>query len=492
MTALHHNDAALCSRMPSNRGLFYGGRWHSAHGGERETFSPGTGTSLGMIAEADIADVNAAVAAAQAGFEAWRHVPPLERGRALRRIATVLRENAEELGFIDAANCGNPVSAMVVDARVGADYIDYFAGLVSEIKGAVTPMGPGVVNMTVHEPLGVCVRILAYNHPLMFAAMKLGAPIAAGNSVIIKPPPQAPLSALRLFELIGDILPPGVLNLVTGGHIAGEALVDHKHTPSVSLIGSVESGRAVARAAADRLKHVGLELGGKNAMIVYPDADLEKAITGAVAGMNFTWCGQSCGSTSRLFLHESIHDEVVAGILTQTSKLKPDLPTLPETNMGAVISLSQQQKILSYIDTAKSIDHATLIYGGAVPTDAHLTGGYYVEPTIFTDVQQHMRIAREEVFGPVLSVLRWSDEGAMFADVNAVEYGLTGSVYTTSLATAHTAAARLEVGYVWVNNAGPHYLGAPFGGAKLSGIGREESIEELFTFTETKNINITL
>lgn len=486
------SDPAVAAALPEQRGLFYKGAWHKPKGGYAKTVSPGTGESLGPVAEANCDDVDAAVAAAHEGYLAWRKVKPLERGRFLKQIAARMREYVDELALLDAANCGNPVSAMKRDVTDAADYIDYFAGLTTEVKGVVTPMGPGIVNMTVREPLGVCVRILAYNHPLMFAAMKLAAPVAAGNSVIIKPPPQAPLSCIRLFEIVGDILPPGVLNFVTGGLEAGVALTEHPLTPSVSLIGSVPSGKAVARSTADQLKHVGLELGGKNALIVYPDADLEKAIAGAVKGMNFTWCGQSCGSTSRLFIHEDVYDEVLSGVLQAVRHFKPGIPTNTETTMGALISQQQKDKVLRYIDIAKNEDGATLAYGGNVPDDPALANGFYVEPTIFTDVTPQMRIAQEEVFGPVLSVLKWRDEEALFNDVNSVPYGLTGSVFSTNLANVHLAAERIEAGYIWVNDAGPHYVGVPFGGYKQSGLGREEHIDELFSFTETKNIHITL
>ena len=483
-------DAAVVAALPQRRELFYGGEWHAPAGGFEETINPGTGASLGAVARANAADVDAAVRAAHAAFLTWRPVKPFDRGAALKRLAAVLHDHAEELALLDSANCGNPIGAMVKDVHDGAHIVEFFAGLVTEAKGEVTPMGEGVVNMTVQQPLGVCARILAYNHPLMFAAMKLAAPIAAGNTVILKPPPQAPLSALRMMELVGDILPPGVLNLVTGGLECGEALTTHPRVPFVGLVGSVPAGRAVARAAADRLKRVALELGGKNALIVYPDADLDAAVEGALKGMNFTWCGQSCGSTSRLFLHESIHDRVLEGVLHGIRRYKPGIPTEPATTMGAIISRAQLDKILKYIEIGSGEAH--LASGGGVPDDPRLVGGFYVEPTVFTGVTAAMRIAREEIFGPVLSVLKWRDEETMFAQVNDVDFGLTASIYTTGLANAHRAADRVEAGYVWVNNAGPHFLGVPFGGYKLSGIGREESIAELLSFTQTKNINITL
>jgi betaine-aldehyde dehydrogenase len=276
----------------------------------------------------------------------------------MRKLAEVLHEHAEELALLDAANCGNPVNAMVRDVHDGAEYIDYFAGLASELKGDITPMGDELLNLTLREPLGVCARIVAFNHPLMFAAMKIGAPLASGNSLIIKPPPQAPLSAYRMMELMDGIVPPGVLNLLSGGRECGEALSAHPQIPMVTLVGSVESGRACARTAANRLKRVSLELGGKNALIVYPDANLRQAVDVAVRGMNFAWCGQSCGSTSRLFLHEAVYGEVLAGILTAIKQFKPGIPTDPATTMGAVVSKAQLEKILKYIEIGKSERHA--------------------------------------------------------------------------------------------------------------------------------------
>jgi betaine-aldehyde dehydrogenase len=484
-------SAKVAAALPKHRSLYYGGSWQEPEGGYLETINPATGQSLGKVAEASAADVDKAVRHAHQAFLEWRRWKPRDRGAVLKRVASVLREHAEELALLDAANCGNPVKAMIRDGYDGPDYIDFFAGLATEAKGDVTPMGEDIINMTVQEPYGVCARIVAYNHPFMFAAMKIGAPLVTGNTVIIKPPPQAPLSALRMFELIDGLLPPGVLNLMTGGRDCGEAMSAHPLTPVVTLVGSVPSGRAVARACAERLKHVVLELGGKNGLIVYPDADLGRAIEGAVKGMNFTWCGQSCGSTSRLFLHESVYDRVLAGVLDSIRHFQPGMPTEMDTTMGAIISKAQLEKVLRYIDVGKE-EGARLLYGGSVPDDRSLADGFFVQPTVFADVNMDMRIAREEIFGPILSVIRWSDEERMLAQVNQVDYGLTASIYTTSLANAHRAAHRVESGYVWINNAGPHFVGVPFGGYKQSGIGREESIKELYTFTQTKNIHISL
>jgi betaine-aldehyde dehydrogenase len=480
---------ALKEVLPRKRDLYYDGKWQRPRGGYSETINPGTGESLGHCAEANVEDANAAVAAAHGAFKSWRNSKPLDRAEMLKKAAQILRTNAEELALIDAQNCGNPISEMSSDALHAAAQIDFFAGLVTEVKGETIPMGEGVTNLTLREPLGVCARIVAYNHPLMFTAGKFAAPIAAGNTVIIKPPPQAPLSAMRMMELLEGVFPPGVLNIISGGTTSGEALVGHPQVPMVTLIGSVPTGRAIARQAASQLKRLLFELGGKNALIVFPDADIDRAIEGAVRGMNFTWCGQSCGSTSRLFIHESVHDRVLAGGLEKVKQYKPGIPTDPSTTMGAIISQAQLDKILGYIESAKE-EGAELVAGGNRPTAPVLKGGFYVEPTVFTNVRSEMRIAQEEVFGPILSVLKWRDEDQLFAEVNSVEYGLTGAIFTKDLATAHRAASRIEAGFVWINRAGPHFLGAPYGGYKQSGIGREESIDELMAFTQIKNVNI--
>ncbi len=429
--------------------------------------------------------------AAKAAFPGWRDTPPLERARSLKRIATVLRDHAEELALIDAADCGNPVAEMVKDATVAAAQIEFYAGLVTEMKGSSIPMGPDAVNFSVREPRGVVGRIIPFNHPFMFCAGKAGAPLAAGNTVVMKPPEQAPLSSLRLAELIGDILPAGVFNLVPGGREAGSALASHPDVAMIALIGSVPTGRAVMKAASDTLKAVMLELGGKNALIAFPDADPDEVADGVIGGMNFTWCGQSCGSTSRAFIHERIYDAVLTKVKAKIGRYRPGIATDPATTMGAIISKTQYERILGFIDSAKA-EGARLLTGGGKPSDPALAKGLFIEPTVFADVQPHMRIAREEIFGPVLSVFKWRDEAEMIAEVNAVEYGLTASIWTNDLATAHRAAAAVQAGFIWINEVSKHFLGAPFGGYKQSGIGREECFEEMLAYTQEKNIHIRL
>ena len=477
--------------LPQHRDLYYGGAWHRPQGGYLDTFNPATGESLGPAAEANSADVDAAVRAAQQGFAIWRGMKPLERAGLLKKVAQVLRDNAFELALLDAANCGNPICEMQRDALIAAAQIDYCAGLATEVKGETLPMGEGILNYTLREPYGVCARIVAYNHPIMFTAAKMAPPLIAGNAVIMKPPYQAPLSSYRMMELLDGILPPGVLNILSGSVECGQALVNHPDVPRLALIGSVPTGRAIARAGAERLKHVTLELGGKNACIIYPDADMDKAIPAAVNGMNFTWCGQSCGSTSRLFVHESIHDQVLEGMLKAIRHYQPGIPTDMATTMGCIVSQQQHEKIMAYIALGQA-EGATLAYGGQRPSDPALAKGWFVQPTVFTGVTQKMRLANEEVFGPVLSVIKWRDEAEMIDQVNAVEYGLTASIWTQNLAIAHRTAARVQAGFVWVNHVGSHFIGASFGGYKQSGIGREEGFDELLTYTQHKNVHVVL
>ena len=289
--------------LPKNRGAYYGGAWHEPKAGRYvDTINPGTGQSLGKVAEGGADDIDAAVASAKAAFKEWRRVLPLERAKILRRTAEILRQNANELAMIDAADCGNPVKEMVSDAMIAAAQMEFFAGFVTEMKGASIPMGADVVNFSVREPLGVVGRIIPFNHPFMFCAGKSAAPLAAGNTVVVKPPEQAPLSSLRLAELIGGLLPAGAFNVVPGGHEAGQRLASHPDVAMIALIGSVPTGRAVMKAASDTVKRTMLELGGKNALIAFGDADPDEVAGAVIGGMNFTWCGQSCGSTSRAFI----------------------------------------------------------------------------------------------------------------------------------------------------------------------------------------------
>jgi betaine-aldehyde dehydrogenase len=490
-TVSAHADPSQVFALPKNRGVYYGAAWHNPKTGRYvETISPGTGQSLGKVAESGAADIDAAVASAKSAFREWRRVLPLERAKILRRIAEILRQNANELALIDAVDCGNPVREMVSDAMVAAAQMEFFAGFVTEMKGASIPMGPDAVNFSVREPVGVVGRIIPFNHPFMFCAGKSAAPLAAGNTVIVKPPEQAPLSSLRLAELIGGLLPAGAFNVVPGGREAGQRLASHPDVAMIALIGSVPTGRAVMKAASDTVKRTMLELGGKNALIAYGDADADEVAAAVIGGMNFTWCGQSCGSTSRAFLHESIYDAVIARVKEKIKYYKPGIPTDPATTMGAIVSKQQFDRVIDLIASAKR-EGAELIAGGGPPADPALRSGFYIEPTVFA-VTEKNRIAREEIFGPVLGVFKWRNESEMLETVNAVEYGLTASIWTNDLSTAHRTALAVQAGYVWINEVSKHFLGAPFGGFKQSGLGREECLEEMLAYTQEKNIHVRL
>jgi betaine-aldehyde dehydrogenase len=479
-------------KFPEGKGLYYGGRWNEPrHKKNTEIFSPSTGERLTTIQEASEADVPAVVAAARAGFEIWRDVAPIKRATLLRRLAVVVRSNARELALLDALDCGSPVSELLLDVEMTAILLEYFAGLVTEMKGSSVPAGPDTVTFSVREPCGVVLRIAPFNHPFVFAVGKAASALAAGNAVIVKPAEQAPLSALRGAELFEGILPPGVFNVVAGGRDFGAALVADPGVAMIAFIGSISSGKAVMRSASDRLKRVVLELGGKNALIAFPDSSPDKVAAAMIAGMNFAWCGQSCGSTSRAFVHADIYDAVIERLALHAGKFKPGLPTDPKTTMGALIDRRQLDRVNTYIEAGKA-EGARLVYGGKAPLDDALKNGCFLEPTIFADVTMDMRIAREEIFGPILSVLRWSDEADMLRQVNQLDYGLTCAVWTRDVAKAHRLASRVEAGVCWINDVGRHSLGSPFGGYKQSGFGREECLEELLAFTQEKNIFINL
>lgn len=490
----HAQAAASAERayLPVPSGLYYAGAWHDAEArGQIDVRSPATGEFLQKVSVADQNDLDRVVTLATKAQKEWRKTAPLQRMRLMQKAAQIIRENRHELAYLDALDCGNPLNGMLFDVELGATLMEFFAGLATEIKGETNPVAAGKINYVVREPLGVVARIVPFNHPLMFVCAKLAAPIMAGNSVIIKPSEETPLSALRIADLIGGVFPPGVFNVINGDGKLGAAISAHPGIANVSVVGSVQTGRAVMRQGAETLKRVALELGGKNALIIFPDADIDKAIEGAIKGMNLGWtAGQSCGSTSRVFAHESVYDAVVEGIAKGFDAFELGDPTLETTQMGCLSTRRQYEKTLEYINIAKS--EGARLAAGDKPIPKHLEGGFFVRPTLFADVRHEMRIAREEVFGPVLSIIKWSRYEELISEVNGVEYGLTASIWTRDLERALKTVEDVEAGYVWVNNASDHFLGVPFGGVKQSGIGREECLEELLSYTEQKNVNITV
>ncbi len=456
--------------------------------------SPATEEVIATVPDGDEADVDAAVAAAGPAARAWRRVPARERGALVADLARVLEEHADELTLLDAIDGGHPVTAMHTDVAIAASMLRLFAGLAIELKGSTIPASAEHLHLTVREPFGLVGRIIPFNHPLMFAAGKIAAPLVAGNAVILKPPESAPLSALRIGELFAQVLPPGVLSVVVGnGPAAGRAVARHPVIRRIGFIGSDATGRSIQRDAADAgVKDVTLELGGKNALIAFPDADPDQVASGAVAGMNFARSsGQSCGSTSRLLLHESIADEVLDHVVRRMAAIRIGSPLDPATEMGTMASRAQYDKALAYIGIATS-EGAQLLAGGGRPPGLAHERGLFVAPTLFGGVRPDMRVAREEVFGPVLSVMTWKDEDEAVKIANGVDYGLTGSVWTNDIRRAHRVASALDAGYLWINGSSTHFPGVPFGGVKLSGVGREESLDELISYTQLKTVNIML
>ncbi len=471
--------------------LIGGKRVLASDGGTIDVLNPATGQLLTKVPAATAEDIETAYQAASAAFPAWSRAHPLERGKALRDLADLIEEHGDELAALDVMDNGSPIKEMRKDVDIAAAQLRYFAGLVSQVRGETIPTGDGRLNYTLRQPYGVVGRIVPFNHPLMFAAGKIAAPLAAGNTVIMKPSEHTSLSSLRLAELISDVLPPGVMNMVTGwGHTAGDAMVAHPGIRRLAFIGAETTGRAiVARAMGVNVKHVSLELGGKNPLLVFPDADLDLAVEGAIRGMNFTWQGQSCGSTSRVFVDRAIQDEFLDRLVAAVEPLKQGAPDDWTTETGSMINQAQFDKVQYYVNLGKE-EGSQLVLGGQHRTDGDMKDGLFISPAIFSGVDPNSRMAREEIFGPVMAVMPFSgyDEGLALA--NDTDLGLTAAVYTKDLTVAHRFANDVEAGFVWVNDSSRHFIGAPFGGYKNSGIGREEDIEELESYTQVKNVNV--
>ena len=458
-----------------------------------ESINPATEESLGYVPAASAADIDRAVAAAEAAQPAWAAIEPKERSKLLRKLAQALRDNFEKILRIEVVDTGNTISKMRADVATAGDTLDFYAGLATEIKGETIPASGKNLHFTIREPYGVVGRIIPFNHPIKFAANALAAPLVAGNCVVLKPPDTSPLSATILGEICQKVLPPGVVNIVTGlGMPAGDALARHPKVKRLAFTGSVPTGRAIQRAAAEGgIKHVTLELGGKNPLIAFPDMDPDKVAQVAVAGMNFAWQGQSCGSTSRVLLHESLYKAVLERLVDRVAALRLGDPLDDKSQMGPINSKRHYERVCAMVGSG-STEGARLMTGGKRPGGSDFKRGYWIEPTVFADVKPSMKIAREEIFGPVLSVFSWRDESEVIALANATEYGLTASILTNDIRTALRTARAVKSGYVWINGASGHFYGTPFGGFKNSGIGREEGIDELLSYTEVKTVHVLL
>jgi len=470
--------------------------WFLTIGGEqRETVdgqtmgsvNPATEERIAEVPAASAKDVDAAVDAATEARERWSGLAWASRSRTMNELANRLEHDLETFAYLDTVDGGNPLTAMRDDARSGIAALRYFAGIAGEAKGSSFPASNGMVNFTVRESFGVVGRIVAFNHPFMYAVAKTAAALAAGNTVVLKPSDHTPLSALMLGRVASEVLPAGVLNVVSGRSEVGSALVEHPRVPRVAFTGSVGVAQRIMAAAAPELKTLTFELGGKNPMIVAADVDVAAAASASIAGMNFARSqGQSCQSFSRVFVHADVYDEFVEHARARLVELCVGDPLAENTDVGPLCFADHRSRVLGYIDAAIA-DGARLVAGG--PHGRIPDKGFFVAPTMFADVTQDMTVAREEIFGPVMSVLKWRDEGEVVKNANSVEYGLTASVWTNDAGLAYRLATSIDAGYVWINKVGPRPYGAPFGGFKHSGFGKESNLEELLSFTREKVID---
>jgi 2-formylbenzoate dehydrogenase len=458
-------------------------------GGTFERVSPFTRRVLATVPSGDPRDAELLAQAANGARKGWARTPAPERAAAVQRASDIIEAHGEELAFLDAIDAGSTIANARADIGFALAHMRLFAGLALEVKGTTIPASAGL-HLTVREPIGVVLRIVPFNHPFMFAA-KVFTAIVAGCPVILKAPEAAPLSALRMGELLRDVFPPGVLQVSTAqGRAHADALVRHRHVNKIAFIGSETTGAAIQVAAAESgFKRVSLELGGKNAMIVFDDANLDRAAQGAIAGMNFAWSGQSCGSNSRLLVQRSVHDRVVELITHKLEGHRLGDPLDPRSAQGTMIHERQYDTVQRYLNLARE-DGGTIVCGGTRPDNPALGDGLFVPPTVITGLPLSSRVLREEIFGPVLSVIPFDTEDEALEIANALDYGLTASVWTADIGRALRVVRDVEAGFTWINDSSKHFLNVPYGGVKSSGNGREESIEELLSYTELKTINI--
>ena len=469
-------------------GAFIDGEWRRTEGSHVFTVTePATGQRLRQVEASGASEVGAAVSSAKQRFaEDWRWRSPRERGVLMRKVAAQIRERSDELAELEAREVGKPRrDAARFDINYCQGAWDYFGGLADTLHGELLDQGP-IEARVLLEPYGVVAAILPFNWPPIHFSKKCAPAIAAGNTVVIKPGEQAPLTVLRLVEIANQVLPPGVINAVSGLE-AGATLSGNPDVSRISFTGATATGRRVLRTAAENLTFATMELGGKNALVVLADADLDLALDVALEGMYYNQ-GEACTSTARILVHESIHDEFVARFARASQQLVVGDPLDPATDIGPMVDKRQQERVLEYIEIAKS-EGARLIAAGTLPQEEHLRHGYWVAPTVFTGVEPEMRIAQEEIFGPVAGVIRFSDEDEAVRIANHSSYGLTAALCTRDETRAWHLAQRLEAGMVFINNYMRRaFLGSPFGGVKGSGFARENAIETLREFVRSKNV----
>ncbi|MET9692623.1 aldehyde dehydrogenase family protein [Streptomyces sp. NPDC006514] len=473
--------------------LFIGGKFvDGADGATIEVYDPHDGSLLAEVAEARATDVDRAVGAATKAFETWRHFSAERRGRLLLRLADLIEEHAEELALLETRDTGHPIrDTRNLDVPRTAATFRYFGGMADKLQGSVIPVEPGFLDYVTREPVGVVGQIVPWNFPLMFTSWKMGPALAAGNTVVIKPSELTPLSTLRIAELMAEAgFPAGVVNVVTGyGATAGARIAEHPGIGKVSFTGSTAVGQGIARSAADTLKRVHLELGGKGANIVYGDADLDAAVQGSAFAI-FHNQGQACIAGSRLMLHDSIADEFLDRFTALARSVRLGDPKDPATQMGPLTSTLHRDRVLTYLDAARE-EGDEILTGGRAPEGAQFAAGCYLEPTVIAADPAH-RVAREEVFGPVVAVHRFRTDEEALRLANAGEYGLGGGLWTRDLSRAHKVARELRCGMVWVNSYKRVNPGSPFGGVGRSGYGREMGFEAMHEYTEAKAVWINV
>ncbi|MGH9521777.1 MAG: aldehyde dehydrogenase family protein [Terriglobales bacterium] len=476
--------------------LLINGEWRDAAGGKMfETINPATAEPLTTIADASPEDVDSAVNAARRAFDdlagPWRKMSASERGRIIWKISELIEQHIDELAELETLDNGKPIfESRYVDMPMVADVFRYFAGWATKLHGETVNINESAFTFTQREPVGVVGAIVAWNFPLLLASWKLGPALACGNTVVLKPAEQTPLSALRFGQLCMEAgLPAGVLNIVTGGPGTGKALVQHPLVDKVAFTGSTMVGKEIMKSAADTLKRVTLELGGKSPNIVFADSDLDNAVKGAINGI-FYGKGEVCCAGSRLFVESKVHDEFMGKLVERTKKLKPGDPLDPKTRLGAIVSEQQMKTVLGYIDAGKSEGAQVMIGGNRA--EVGNGKGYFLDPTVFGGVKNDMRIAQEEIFGPVLATIPFDDIEQVAELANRNQYGLAAAIWTRDIKKAHALSKRLRAGTVWINTYGLMDAALPFGGFKQSGFGRELGMHAIEHYTELKSVWLSM
>lgn len=488
-------DPFALARELSGKQLIDGQLVPARSGRTFDVVNPATLEVIGQAAFGDEADVNDAVAAAVKAQKEWAKRPARERGKLVAECGRILDAHKEEIARLVTLETGKALrTESRVEAGVLSDAFTFFGGLAPELKGETVPFNPKMLTMTVREPVGVVGAIIPWNVPLMLMALKIAPAMVAGNAVIVKSAEEAPFAVLRACQLLQTVLPPGVLSILSGfGPECGAPLVAHPKVGKVTFTGSVETGKIVYKTAADKLIPVTLELGGKSPMIIMGDADLDQAIAGAIAGMRFTRQGQSCTASSRIFVHESVHDAFVEKLKAKVDAMKMGDPLDEATDIGAIVSRQQFDKVLSYIKLGEESPGAKALRCSALPTDARLDKGLFVQPVLLVDIPRDSAPAREEIFGPVACVFKFTDYEDALQAANDTEYGLAATIWTRDLKTALDAAHRLEAGFVQVNQNLVVQPNLSYGGVKASGLGKEATLESMLEhFTHKKTIIINM